>query len=511
VSDPRPTLRAALAAALAHLESHRREVNDLNVFPVADGDTGDNLVHTVRAALAELERVDPAAGREALARALTRGALVGARGNSGVILSQLVRGAADVLGGPAASPLDGAAVAAALGAAAQRARAAVPEPVEGTMLTVVGDMARAVERAAPAGDGDALAAGLARALDAGEDSLRRGPQLLDVLRREAVVDAGGLGVLLIVAGLAAALRGAPPRPVRVPRPAAAPGAGPRGDGASPRFCTSFLVTGSALEAQAWTDRLAALGDSVLVVGDEGALKVHLHTDAPQRAAALFAGVGAVSGLEVADLREQERERDRRLAGPRTAALAVVAGEGLRALYASLGVRTLHPAAARSAPELRGALDDLAGDEVVVLADGPEVLAAAALAAERGGRPVEVVAVGAPQAGLVAAVALDPARPATANARALEDALARVRTGSVGAGPAGAVGHVEGERVAAGAPGATLREVVARLGRDAELVTCLAADDAPLDAAGVRALAPPGVELEVVDGGQPGPWWLLAAE
>jgi DAK2 domain fusion protein YloV len=548
-------LRAVVAGALASLESCRAEVNDLNVFPVADGDTGDNMALTLRAVLAELDRLAHDEGRlldeigcEEIVSSVARAALLGARGNSGIILSQLIRGAAEELISRPGELVDPLLVAAAMARAADRAYGSVREPAEGTMLTVMREMATWVasdlahrpavrlgaETASETQDA-VIADVLAGALEAGQASLRRGPDLLPALREAGVVDAGGYGVVLVFAGIVAALRGEEQPAGRRTGPSSGAGASPvpvarqpaprvtRPEHASStfRFCTNFVVTGRELQPTAWSAPLEALGDSVLVVGDAATLKVHVHTDEPERATALFAGVGVLSHLDVADMRAQVGERARRLAAWRCDALAVVAGSGLRALFASLGLHALDAARNPSTMELLAALHQLEGEEVVLLPNSPNVVLAAERAAELSEKVVHVVATRSPQAGLAAAVAFEPTRDAASNARAMADALTHVRTGGVapaaradgrGRFPAGAaVGYVEEALMAWGDPEATLREVLACLADGAELLTCLAGAGAPLDDDRVRALTPGDVELEVRAGGQPSWWWLLAAE
>src|SRR3954451_25154183 len=222
VSDPSLVrFRAVLQSALAHLESRREEVNDLNVFPVADGDTGDNMALTLRACVEQLDRLAALAGertiddigRDEIVDSVARAALLGARGNSGVILSQLIRGAAQELISRPGELVDPVLVGAAMARAAQRAYDSVRDPAEGTMLTVAREMASRIAselahmprtRLAPdATDQDQdgmLADILERALDTGQESVKRGPELLPILRESGVVDAGGYGVTIIFAG-----------------------------------------------------------------------------------------------------------------------------------------------------------------------------------------------------------------------------------------------------------------------------------------------------------------------
>jgi DAK2 domain fusion protein YloV len=539
--------RTVIEAGLRQLESRRQEINDLNVFPVADGDTGDNMVLTVQAVLVELDRLAAdgertldAVGRAEIVDSVARAALLGARGNSGVILSQLIRGAAEELISRPGELIDPVLIGAAMARAADRAYASVREPAEGTILTVMREMASRVvsdvahmERPRLAqqvsdDEQDALIAEtLARALDAGEQSVERGPDLLPILRDAGVVDAGGYGLLVLIAGVLAALRGVEPPPLAHHAPARI--THPQHESSTFRYCTNFAVTGSELEPAELIRRLEKLGDSVLVVGDRTTLKVHVHTDGPERATQLFNGAGRVSHLDVADMHEQIGARTRRLATatngrrPECGALAVVAGPGMGQLFASLGVQPLDggPTLNPSTMDLLAGIHSVAAEEVVVLPNSPNVFLAAERAADLSDKHVHVVRARSMQAGLSAAVALDPGRDAAANAAAMEDALAHVRSGAVAQAARDdgrgrfrrgeAVGFVEEEIVAWGAPDETLRSVLAELGRGAELVTCITGDGPPLGDAQVAALAPSGIELETRAGGQPSYWWLLTAE
>ena len=338
--------RAVVEGALVHLESRRQEINDLNVFPVADGDTGDNMALTLTAVLAEVDRLAAEKGRldeigrDEIVESVARAALLGARGNSGVILSQLIRGAAEELVSRPGELVDPVLIGAAMARAAQRAYNSVREPAEGTILTVVRDMATCVAseiahmgdtrlgaEGDPAVQNALIADVLERALRAGEESVRRGPEQLAVLRESGVVDAGGHALTVIFAGMIAALRGTEaPAVARQAAPARV--THPEHESSTFRYCTNFAVTGRELDPGPWIERLEALGDSVLVVGDAATLKIHVHTDFPGGATALFDGVGEVSHLDVADMHAQVAGARRApRAGGRGAAALRRAGRG----------------------------------------------------------------------------------------------------------------------------------------------------------------------------------------
>ncbi len=466
VSEER--LAEAVGRARAALAARADEVDLLNVFPVADGDTGVNMLRTATA-VDEAARSTAGLPRDARCDALARAALMGAQGNSGMILSQLVRGAAEVLAG--GGEIDGAAVARALPGASDAADAAVRHPVEGTMLSVARAMAGAAEAAAP-GDRDAV---LAAAVAAGAAAVAATPGQMEVLREAGVVDSGALGVLILVEGLADALAGRPPRdtPAHAPsRPATAAHPPSRH-----RFCTTFLVEGAASDLAALEDALEAVGDSLLVMGDARRAKVHVHTDGPERAAEVAAAWGIVEGLKADDMRRQEAERAARLAAvPAPGGLVAVAdGAGVRDLLAGLGAAAVPPGG------------DL-GEASVVLAVDPAPAAPGA----------EVVAVATLPAMLAAALAWDPEADPAAAADAMRAAAADVASLAVDPADRDAL-------AAALAPA---------LG-GAGLVTVLIGEGAGVAPdeveAWIRPLVPAGVEVEAHFGGQPSPALAIGVE
>jgi uncharacterized protein len=538
--------RRVVAAALAELENRRQEVNDLNVFPVADGDTGDNMVLTLRAVLDELDGLDgepiDVIGRDAIVSAVARAALLGARGNSGVILSQVVRGAAEELASRPGELIDPILVSAAFARAADAAYASVRDPAEGTMLTAVRAMASRVAHdlahmhvrrlgpdATAQEQDELLAEVLENALEAGKEAVDRGPEQLAVLREAGVVDAGAYGLTVMIAGCLGALRNdSPPELAHQYAPAALHR--PEHESSSFRYCTNFAVTGQGLQSGRFIPLLEDIGDSVLVVGDERTLRVHVHTDEPARAVELFEELGEVSRFDVADMREQVADRSGRLqrdsAAPEKAACAVVAvasGEGVKRLYQELGVlvvdggSTMNP----STYELLAGIHSANGAEVVVLPNSANVILAAERAAELSDKPARVVPTTAPQEGLVALFSFSSSLGSEANERAVRESAQALTVGGVapaarddtrGRFTAGeAVGYAGGELVAWGDPAETLSATLARLADGAELLTCIAGARAPLGRDAVEARAPDGVEVEFHEGGQPAWWWLLCAE
>jgi DAK2 domain fusion protein YloV len=533
--------RRVVSSAYASLEARRQEVNDLNVFPVADGDTGDNMAMTMRAVMEELDRLDgqevDEVGRTELVQALARAALMGARGNSGVILSQIVRGAAEELASRPGELIDPTLVAAAFARAADAAYDSVREPAEGTMLTVFREMAHSLARqlahleqekqrlgpdASEERQDAVLAEVLEQAIADGERAVARTPEQLEVLRESGVVDAGGHGLVLILAGVVAALRGDGAEVPEVHHYEPLRRSLPHHEDSRYRYCTNFIVSGSGLGNREYLPRLERLGDSVLVVGDDVTLKVHVHTDEPEAAVAVFDGVGQVTNLDVADMREQIAERDARLS-VRTGVVAVAAGEGMQRLFGDLGAHvvpggeTLNP----STYELLAGIHSVASDEVLVLPSSSNVILAAERACELSDKPARVVPATSQQASLLALVELDPGASLAENAERLEEALDGVATGGIA--PAArddaqgrfrkgdAVGFVDGEIVAWGGTGSTLTQTLRHLAEGAEIVTVIAGEGAPIELTEIDTHVPDGVEVETHEGGQPSWWWLLAAQ
>jgi DAK2 domain fusion protein YloV len=377
-------VRELSRGALAAMEASRRLIDDLNVYPVPDGDTGTNLTLTMRA-IDEAVQSSAASDRAAIAKEITRAALMGARGNSGVILSQIVRGAAEVLA-------DSDDLAKAIRSASDAAYRAVRRPVEGTMLTAIRELAEEAEANRGLPPGELLPKLVAR----GEDTVSRTTEMLDVLKEAGVVDSGAAGLVEIVRGISAALRGEelPAAPAEHEDPGVE---AMHQELSQYRYCTVFLVEGENLDAETLEDVLERLGDSLLVVGDPSALKVHLHTDDPGEALSLAVAQGAISGVEIANMHEQTAQRHVRLlqavpqgrgledtsqATGTTDAIVVTVGRGNRALFESLGAhaidggKTMNPSTA----EILEAIEASPAAEVVVLPNNKNVVMGAEQAA-----------------------------------------------------------------------------------------------------------------------------------
>jgi DAK2 domain fusion protein YloV len=515
-------------AALASLERSRDRIDDLNVYPVPDGDTGTNMTMTARAVVEELDQTNTDE-RLALVKQVTRAALMGARGNSGVILSQIVRGAAEPLG--LNGDVDTQTLARSFRSASDAAYRAVRQPVEGTILSVIRELAEEAEQhtGTASTNADLLAAVVRR----GEDAVARTPEQLAVLREAGVVDAGGAGLLELVRGLAAAVAGEELPAAPAPREELGVEAIHQ-ELSRYRYCTTFMIEGDDLDADTIEGELERLGDSLLVVGDREALKVHVHTDEPGRALAIGTTAGVIDRVEIANMHEQTVQREERLleAVPdaQSAVVAVVAGEGNRRLFESLGAtkiveggQTMNPSTA----ELVAAVDETDAVEAILLPNNSNVILSAEQAAGLATKPVVVVPTDSIPAGLAALVSFLPDRSAADNAREMSEVLEGVVTGEVTIASRDVdlngvvvrkgrwLGLAGGEAVAVGDEFEDVAGKVTEslLAEPRMMLTLLTGADAPdLDGLLNRIReGHPDLELDVQTGGQPHYPLLLSAE
>ncbi len=523
-------------AALDNLERHRRRINALNVYPVPDGDTGTNLTLTVRGIVSSLERSE-AATPAGVAAEVQRAATMEAKGNSGVILSTIVRGLAAVLS-EHAGELDGPVLAAALRAGATSAYEAVTHPVEGTMLTVAREMAEEAERA----DVQALpfTEALRHVVARGDDAVARTPDLLDTLRDAGVVDAGGVGIVELARGILHALTGeALPEVPDVTEELTDESI--HQQDSERRYCTSFVVEGAGLDLEGLHAELGPLGDSLLVTGDATVAKVHVHTDEPERALDIGRAVGLVdpARVEISDMHSQAAERERWLtqlrdavnAPPqRTALVAVAQGTGNREILRSEGAAIVVDGGATANPsvgQLLEAITAVNAEHVIVLPNDPNVTLAAERAAAESTKDVRVLATRSIPEGVAASLPFDSAVDADANEHAMRAAAAAVAAAEITrASRSTRVDGVdvrEGEYLAllggrAFATGddlwAVLDPLLERFAADGQsFVQILRGEGAPDDdeIAERYATRTPGLEIDVQWGGQPHYPVLLSAE
>ncbi|MFF4010040.1 DAK2 domain-containing protein [Streptomyces sp. NPDC001717] len=378
-------VRTWSSLALTALGRAREDIDAINVYPVADADTGTNLYLTAESGARAVTQVTQDTAPASLAqavRAYAHGALIGARGNSGTILAQLLRGVADVLGDEPGDRDPGRLLARALTRAAEEAYEAVAHPVEGTMLTVAAAAARAAEAAGAAAGTAADVAGAAYA--AARTALAETPGQLAALGRAGVVDAGGCGLVAVLGALWQALSGQEPAPeevrgrtVPVPEPTE-----PCDQEAGPAYEVVYLLEAPEAAVEELRGRLDGLGDSLVVVGGEGLWNVHVHVDDP--GAAVEAGVVAGRPYRIRITHFGDERRRARGERVQRAVVAVVPGEGLAGLCEEAGATTVL-ARAGEAPDIDGLLDAVRrahAREVVLLPGGAELRAAASAAADQ---------------------------------------------------------------------------------------------------------------------------------
>ncbi|MCZ4554378.1 DAK2 domain-containing protein [Rhodococcus maanshanensis] len=515
------------------------EINSLNVFPVPDSDTGTNLLFTMRAAAEGAEVVGPAASVGAVAAAMARGAVAGARGNSGVILSQVLRGIAEVAGD---EPLDARLLRGALNEAAVLATEAISIPVEGTIVTVL-------RHAAAAADGcphdAALSVVAAEAADAAAEALARTPSQLSVLGAAGVVDAGGLGLLVILDALVGVVTGATPERqdiVVAPVTLATPGVV-----VPPSACTDepgeqdyevmYLLSGSdSRRVDTLRSRLGELGDSVIIVGDgEGSWSVHVHCSDPGPAVEAGLAAGRTHDIRIScfALDETRAGRVGRRAGATDrGVLAIVAGDGAADLFAGEGAMVLRCDEPVTPDQLLDAIRALDCGEVLVLPNGalsaPE-LVTIGVAARDESHEVLLLPCSSMVQGLAALAVHDPGRAAVDDVFAMSEAAATTRWGSLrvateraltlmGTCEAGDGLGLIGREVVVIAPDpaeAGRRLIDQVLGVGGELLTLLLGAEIPAGFADLLsehvAARHPGVEVLVYEGGQAGDLLQLGVE
>lgn len=520
------------------LRSHQEELNRLNVYPVPDGDTGTNMALTLESVVGELDSAD---GMAEVCRAVSHGSLMGARGNSGVILSQILRGLADTF-----SNLDGATgsdLATGLRRATDAAYQAVLRPVEGTILTVVRAATEAVEAAYEAGE-ESLPALLERAGTAAREAVEQTPDLLPVLKEAGVVDAGGQGFALMIDAFLNVVDDRPlPEPEVVATPPAVEAHLRREEGSSLRYEVMYLLEADDTTIPAFKDTWAALGDSIVVVGGDGMWNCHVHTN--EVGAAIEAGIdaGRPRSIRVTDLQDQVEEeqwvREQASTGDAgasdavatasaqepctTAVVAVGVGEGVRRLLNSLGVQQIVAGGQSMNPstaQILEAVEHCPSETVIVLPNNKNIVPVAEQVDDLTARRVDVVPTQSVMESLAALVPFDPQAGVDANVAAMTEALQRVRTGEVaqavrdGMGDCGPIAAGDwiaitrdGIRVVEkNAADAAIGLVDQLVDDDSEIVTVVVGSDAhPADTTRIEeqiALSHPHLEIEVHEGNQP---------
>jgi DAK2 domain fusion protein YloV len=537
-----PDLRQVVDVYRDALRAHQEELNLLNVYPVPDGDTGTNMALTLESVCGEL---DSAEGMTEVCHAIAHGSLMGARGNSGVILSQILRGLADTF-----APLEAATgpeLVVGLRRAADAAYQAVLRPVEGTILTVVRRSAEAAETAS--GNGDSSLAGILEDVStAARDAVASTPELLPVLAEAGVVDAGGQGFTLLIDAFLNVVDGrAVPEPQVVAAPASVAAHMAGGDPSSLRYEVMYLLDAPDETISGLKETWSSIGDSIVVVGGEGVWNCHVHTN--DIGAAIEAGIeaGKPNKIRVTDLVEQVEEEQwvREHAGgtlgsysaPETERLttgvvAAAVGEGLARMLTSMGVndviaggQSMNPSTA----QIKEAVDRCPSDAVIVLPNNKNIVPVAQQVDALTDAQVEIVATNSVVEALAALVAYDPRAEIGVNVGAMTEAAGRVRAGEVTqavrdsnaeCGPIAEGDWIaiseDGIHVAANTAAEAAFALVDKLIDDeTELVTVLVGADArPADTARLRehlAFNYPQIEVEVHEGDQPLYPYLIGVE
>ncbi|MCK4274341.1 MAG: DAK2 domain-containing protein, partial [Dehalococcoidales bacterium] len=431
-------MRDMFSAATSWLEKSSADIDALNVFPVPDGDTGTNMMLTMRSTMEEAYRA-PDHSAAGVAHAMARGALMGARGNSGVILSQIWRGLAQGL--EAKESFTAADLAAALQQSAQIAYKGVSNPVEGTMLTVMKDAAAAAQAQVDTGNEDVIALMEATVNAAGE-SVANTPMLLKVLKDAGVVDAGGQGVYTILEGALRYLRGETelmrlrkPQIIvsDIPHVATAPQSIAI-DEVPYGYCTEFLLKGEKLEPEDIKKRLVKKGESLIVVGDDSAVRIHIHTLTPGNILQLAAKLGTMHQVSIRNMDEQHQDflemQKERMPTTDTAVIAVAAGDGLADVFGSLGAAAVVPGGQTMNPSTKDILQVVEAtfsDKVIILPNNKNIVATANQVQSLTEKKIMVVPTKTIPQGVVALLAFDYEAEINTNAEIMEKALSSVKT------------------------------------------------------------------------------------
>jgi hypothetical protein len=526
-------------AATSWLEKSAPDIDSLNVFPVPDGDTGTNMLLTMRSSIEEAYRA-PDHGAATVVRAMAKGALMGARGNSGVILSQILRGLAQ--GIAEKDIVTGKDLADALRQASMAAYSGVTNPVEGTILTVVKDVSAAAQRQATEGPDD-LTSVMEAAVRAAADSVAKTPSLLPVLRQAGVVDAGGQGLYTILEGALHYIKGevdqmqfkrptviASNIPLIVKTPQRMVDELPYG------YCTEFLMKGKDLDLNKIRNRLHKRGKSLIVVGDSQTARIHIHTLDPGEVIHYATSLGTLHQLNIRNMNEQVQDflqmRKEKTPAVDVALVAVVAGDGLRDVFNSLGVTAIVPGGQTMNPstkDLLQAVEKAFSDKVIILPNNKNIIPAARQVKGLTDKQVEVIPTESIPQGVAAVLSFDYEADFDSNVDIMTRAKTSVRsieiTRAVRSTRLGALdikkkqplGFLDGDMVAVGDdPIGVLSQTLSRidLGRAQVATIYFGADtslsDAERAAETIRE-AHPQLQVEVVKGGQPHYDYIISIE
>lgn len=430
--------RDMFAAGSSWLEKSVPDINSINVFPVPDGDTGTNMFLTMRSVMEEADRVSDNSV-SAIAKAMAQGALMGARGNSGVILSQFFRGLAKGLDDK--ESITGRDFAAALEEASRAAYKGLSQPVEGTMLTVMKDVAKAAQEAARDAP-DNLARVAWVAVDAAKASVARTPLLLDVLREAGVVDAGGQGIYVLMEGTLRYLEGTVEE-MRYRRPQMVAADLPVGTQATTiatepeepyGYCTNFLLEGTKLNPDKMRKKLESQGQSIVVVGDETTVRVHIHTYDPGSIIRYATSLGTLHQLQIQNMDDQhvgfvEMQKEKLLSSE-IGVVAIASGNGMKEVFRSLGAaaivtggQTMNP----SVQEILQAVEAVPSLKIILLPNNKNIIMAASQVQSLTSKEIAVIPAKTLPQGIAALIAFNYEGDMKDNVQAMGDAVATVKT------------------------------------------------------------------------------------
>jgi len=523
--------RDMFATATDWLEKSASDIDALNVFPVPDGDTGTNMLLTMRSSIEEAYRAINTSA-STIVEAMARGALMGARGNSGVILSQIWRGLAQGLKDK--KTFNGTDFADALQQAAIMAYKGISNPVEGTILTVIKDAAKASKVQADNGNNN-LVSVMESAVEAANESVANTPTLLPVLREAGVVDAGGQGLYTIMEGALRYLRGEAelmqfrkpqiiasniPQPIRLPQMVAA-------DEVPYGYCTEFLLKGEELNTEKITARLHKKGQSLIVVGDDTTVRVHIHTLDPGNVVRYATSLGTMHQVSIRNMDEQYQDflemQKERTPEVDIATIAVVSGDGLSDVFTSLGTTAIVPGGQTMNPSTKDILQAVkaaASDKVIILPNNKNIILTAEQVKSLTDKKVEVVPTRTIPQGVAALLSFDYEADFETNARLMTEAQSTVKTIEITHAVRSAqlnglkikkkqaIGLLDGDLLAAGEnPIAVLNKMLAKIDLSkAEIITVYygmdtVPDEAEQVSTNIREKYPQ-LQIEVVRGGQP---------
>lgn len=528
-------LKAMFAAGADRLEKIVPDINALNVYPVPDGDCGTNMLFTLRASLEETTRVVNG-NASAMAEALARGALMGARGNSGVILSQMWRGLAQEL--KEKGIVDVRDLARALQKAAETAYLALSKPVEGTILTVMRDVAAAAGQESTSPDASSVSV-LTAAVNAARASVMNTPDLLAVLKDAGVVDAGGHGLFTFLEGALLHLKGdtdnrspellSQPTPQLTASMAAVQGEESYG------YCTQFMLRGQGLSTARLRSALEGLGESLIVVGDVSTIRVHIHTLNPEAVTGLASSFGRVFDADIRNMDEQHQEfllMNRGRTSLPSAVVAVVNGDGMVNVFADLGVAAIVPGGQTMNPSTNDiflTVEEVPSDNIILLPNNKNIIPAALLVRELTRKNLRVIPTRTIPQGISALISFVPEEDFEANLAQMEAAIDTVRTIEItrstrdtkvnGLEVKGEqfIGLLDGELLAAGkGPEEVIFQLLARLDlSQASIVTLYFGKDASENeakqiSARICKLYPV-LDVGVVKSGQPNYHYIISVE